>query len=233
MIMTPFLIWLSLSCIGAIAGAAAVAVIMTNRHCAENKTAQVGVACGVTCPHCGVDLGSEIISIGHNPRMTKCLLPRAWRRTMQTVICLLILLQLIGILASTVAAEWDIETIVGTGPSFAVVGLLIAALAYRRRLQAALLFGLSVPLFSIACFSAIAGLGLSPAQAQFPIGAVIGLFAAAAVPLGVAALVKVSSLHYWYYFNLEDPNDRGYDALRRLFLLQMAEVLGPEPTASR
>jgi len=27
-----------------------------------------------------------------------------------------------------------------------------------------------------------------------------------------------SDPHYWYYDNLEDPNDRGYDALRRLFL---------------
>jgi lysophospholipase L1-like esterase len=27
--------------------------------------------------------------------------------------------------------------------------------------------------------------------------------------------------HYWYYFNLEDPNDRGYDALRRLMLTEM------------
>jgi lysophospholipase L1-like esterase len=33
--------------------------------------------------------------------------------------------------------------------------------------------------------------------------------------------------HYWYYVNLEDPNDRGYDALRRLFLLTMADALGP------
>lgn len=31
--------------------------------------------------------------------------------------------------------------------------------------------------------------------------------------------------HYWYWENLEDPNDRGYDALRRLFLLEMARVL--------
>jgi hypothetical protein len=30
--------------------------------------------------------------------------------------------------------------------------------------------------------------------------------------------------HYWYLDNLEDPNDRGYDALRRLFLNSMAEV---------
>jgi lysophospholipase L1-like esterase len=30
--------------------------------------------------------------------------------------------------------------------------------------------------------------------------------------------------HYWYYFNLEDPNERGYDAIRRLFLIEMAKV---------
>ncbi len=33
--------------------------------------------------------------------------------------------------------------------------------------------------------------------------------------------------HYWYYTNLEDPNDRGYDALRRLFLLEIAKVFSP------
>jgi lysophospholipase L1-like esterase len=30
---------------------------------------------------------------------------------------------------------------------------------------------------------------------------------------------------YWYWDNLEDPNDRGYDAIRRLFLNEMAKVL--------
>ncbi len=30
---------------------------------------------------------------------------------------------------------------------------------------------------------------------------------------------------YWYYDNLEDPNDRGYDAIRRLMLNEMAKVL--------
>ncbi len=33
--------------------------------------------------------------------------------------------------------------------------------------------------------------------------------------------------HYWYFRNLEDPNNRGYDALRRLFLNEMAAVLAP------
>jgi hypothetical protein len=30
--------------------------------------------------------------------------------------------------------------------------------------------------------------------------------------------------HYWYADNLEDPNNRGYDAIRRLFLLEMIQV---------
>ena len=28
--------------------------------------------------------------------------------------------------------------------------------------------------------------------------------------------------HYWYFENIEDPNDRGYDALRRVFLREIA-----------
>ena len=35
---------------------------------------------------------------------------------------------------------------------------------------------------------------------------------------------RFSDPHYWYYANLEDPNDRGYDALRRLFLIEIAIV---------
>lgn len=31
-----------------------------------------------------------------------------------------------------------------------------------------------------------------------------------------------SDPHFWYLSNIEDPNDRGYDALRRLFLIEIA-----------
>lgn len=31
--------------------------------------------------------------------------------------------------------------------------------------------------------------------------------------------------HYWYWDNLEDPNDRGYDAIRRLFLIEIARIV--------
>jgi hypothetical protein len=30
--------------------------------------------------------------------------------------------------------------------------------------------------------------------------------------------------HYWFFFNLEDPNERGYDVIRRLFLIEIAEA---------
>lgn len=31
--------------------------------------------------------------------------------------------------------------------------------------------------------------------------------------------------HYWDFDNLEDPNDRGYDAIRRPFLIETARGL--------
>ncbi len=34
---------------------------------------------------------------------------------------------------------------------------------------------------------------------------------------------RVGDPHYWYYWNLEDPNIRGYDAIRRLFLIEIAK----------
>ncbi len=37
--------------------------------------------------------------------------------------------------------------------------------------------------------------------------------------------------YYWYFDNLEDPNDRGYDAIRRLFLIEMTRTL-PERLGS-
>jgi hypothetical protein len=39
---------------------------------------------------------------------------------------------------------------------------------------------------------------------------------------------------YWYYENLEDPNDTGYNAIRRLFLAEMAKVFaGREAPAAQ
>ena len=41
--------------------------------------------------------------------------------------------------------------------------------------------------------------------------------------------------HYWYYENIEDPNDRGYDAIRRIFLNSIVEnsILNPVRASNR
>lgn len=40
-------------------------------------------------------------------------------------------------------------------------------------------------------------------------------------------LARQKDPNYWYYSNLEDPNERGYAALYRLFYLEIGKVLGP------
>ena len=35
--------------------------------------------------------------------------------------------------------------------------------------------------------------------------------------------------HYWLFDNLEDPNERGYDVIRRLFLIQIAKTFNQLP----
>ena len=39
--------------------------------------------------------------------------------------------------------------------------------------------------------------------------------------------------HYWYFFNLEDPNRRGYDAIRRMFLQKVTAVFYRQPDVTR
>ena len=43
-----------------------------------------------------------------------------------------------------------------------------------------------------------------------------------------------SDPHYWFYDNVEDPNDRGYDAIRRIFINSIIahSALNPTRTAS-
>jgi lysophospholipase L1-like esterase len=35
---------------------------------------------------------------------------------------------------------------------------------------------------------------------------------------------RANDPHYWYFYNIEDPNDRGYDAIRRIFLNEMVRT---------
>jgi len=46
-----------------------------------------------------------------------------------------------------------------------------------------------------------------------------------------AAYYDADDPHYWYYRNLEDPNQRGHDAIRRTFLNAMVKALAPKPAS--
>jgi len=43
---------------------------------------------------------------------------------------------------------------------------------------------------------------------------------------------RASDAHYWYFDILEDPNDRGHDALRRLFLIEITRVMTSKFTSA-
>ena len=50
--------------------------------------------------------------------------------------------------------------------------------------------------------------------------------------LGIDPAYRADDPHYWYYANIEDPNERGYDAIRRIFLNEIACVVsGADVTA--
>ncbi len=97
---------------------------------------------------------------------------------------------LLGIAGSTIAATVEIETIVGTGPIFSLVGVATALGILKSRSPANLLFGLSVPIFSVCIFFLIFTRGWSPQQASVPVSSIILGYEAFAIPLGLWALFR-------------------------------------------
>jgi hypothetical protein len=110
---------------------------------------------------------------------------------MRVFILVSIVLLTLGLVASGIAAVVDIETIVFSGPLCSLVGIVIAALCYRKNIHAGFLFGLSVPTLAVLCFTTILGLEWSPGQAQVPIGSVIVLFVLLTIPMSILALLEL------------------------------------------
>jgi hypothetical protein len=110
---------------------------------------------------------------------------------MRTYLSILIVLLLLGLVASAIAAFVEIESILVSGPACTLVAVLIAIPSYRRSLQLPFLFGLSVPTVSVLCFVMIFGCDWSPAEAHFPIGSAIVLCVHLAIPFGIVSLLKV------------------------------------------
>ncbi|MEL6109108.1 MAG: hypothetical protein AAFU85_24135 [Planctomycetota bacterium] len=103
-----------------------------------------------------------------------------------------ILLQSVVIVTALFVEAIEHETIVGSGPVFALFGLIIAILAYRNRDRAALLFGLSAVAFASLIVFLINYNSWGPRQGNLPISILSYIYAVVALPIS-AWLVSARS----------------------------------------
>ena len=80
---------------------------------------------------------------------------------------------------------FNIESIIGSGPIFALVGISIAFLAIRQRNFFVAIFGASAPLFALFIFFLINVLSWGPADADQPVQWMSAAYAFFALPYAV------------------------------------------------
>jgi len=115
----------------------------------------------------------------------------------------LMLLQSFVIIMALVAQAYDIESILGSGPIFAVVGLLIGGIGFRTHNHLAAWYGLSAVAFALLIVFLISHNEWGPAEAERP---VIIL----SVGYGLVACPVTWWLVYWRPRTLHDFDSDGY-----------------------
>ncbi len=99
------------------------------------------------------------------------------------------ILLLLAILASAAMCLADVESILWSGPTVTVLGLLsMATLRQRSEFPLAVIYGLSGPLLSVCVGVLINVRGWSPADAQVPVSLISLVYAVVATPLAVFVL---------------------------------------------
>lgn len=101
------------------------------------------------------------------------------------------LLQLAVALAAIVFAVDDIESIIKTGPTGCVVGLLVFGFSYKWDFPERKKIGLSAPMLSLLCFCLIYFLDWSPREAHVPITLLILFYA-----IGLLAMIVLEIKAY-------------------------------------
>ncbi|PHR93991.1 MAG: hypothetical protein COA78_32205 [Blastopirellula sp.] len=103
----------------------------------------------------------------------------------------LIVVQVLGYFGSIIAAFIKIETIVGTGPLFGLLGLILAFFCYYRRVTFGLYFGLSISSVVILCWATIVGFELTPGRAATPIPMLMIMFNIPIFFLAIFAVIEI------------------------------------------
>jgi hypothetical protein len=103
----------------------------------------------------------------------------------------LLILHLLGIGGSVIAAAVQIESIVGTGPAFSVLGLIVAECGRRSRLRSMYWIGLSTLALSLFVFALINIAEWSPAEASVPVPVLLLAYESVVIPLGLRTLWRM------------------------------------------
>ncbi len=85
-------------------------------------------------------------------------------------------LQLLVVVVGLGLASWEIESIMGSGPVLAAIGLLTAIVSSSYRHKWGILFGVSAPLFSLLVFCLIYFLQWSTSEAWLPVLMMAGAY---------------------------------------------------------
>ena len=101
--------------------------------------------------------------------------------------------QLWGTAVAIAVAATEIESIVVTGPTFTVLGLLVVLLGAIDGRMMAVWFGLSAGLVSLLVFVLINAMGWGPDPAATPVTLILLSYELAVIPIGLLALYDIVS----------------------------------------
>jgi drug/metabolite transporter (DMT)-like permease len=105
------------------------------------------------------------------------------RRRLTRWLASLLMLQAVVIVVSLVYESVQHESIIFSGPIFALVGVLIAIMAFRERNSAAIIYGCSAVAFALLIVLLINYNRWSPAQGDLPITLLALGYAAVSFPV--------------------------------------------------
>ena len=109
-------------------------------------------------------------------------------RPIVVVVAAICAIQILGIGGAVIAAAIHIESIIGSGVIFSLLGLFVAAGSGASRSRSMLVFGLSAAAISLFLLVLINVMGWGPAEAARPVTLMLLGYELALVPVGLVAL---------------------------------------------
>ena len=100
----------------------------------------------------------------------------------------LLVMQLLGICGAVLAATIEIVSIVGSGPIFSILGLVVAECGRRSGSRALIWLGTSALVLALSLFGLINLAGWGPKEARDPVSLILLVYEGVIVPIGLIIL---------------------------------------------